>query len=90
MDYELVLANLRDLKELPYRSDLVVEDAAHDPFSEYEDLKLALTANPTWFFVDAAAPSEDAWPGIEKFPREDLKGRVEFACPVKYTGGGRS
>ncbi len=88
VDYELVLANLRDLKELSYRSDLVVVDAAHDPFSEYEDLKLALTANPTWLFVDDAAPSEEAWPGIEKFLREDLQGRVEFTCPVKYTGGG--
>jgi hypothetical protein len=82
VDYDLVLVNLRDLKELHCKSDLVVVDATHDPLNEYEDLKLALKANPTWLFVDDAAPYGEAWPGIEKFLREDLEGGVKFTYPI--------
>jgi hypothetical protein len=86
-NYELLEANLRDLKELPRTAEMVVVDAAHDPFNEYEDLKLAMTARPRWLFIDDAAPQAEAWPAIERFLDENRDG-ISYTAPIHYIGGG--
>ena len=87
-NWELVNVDLRTLHKLPHHADLVVVDAAHDFENEYQDLKLSLTANPTFIFVDDADDENEAKPAIEKFLQEDLKDRVEFTFHVEYIGGG--
>ena len=86
-NYELLEVNLRDLKELPRSAEMVVVDAAHDPVNEAEDLKLAMTADPEWLFIDDAAPDAEAWPAIRDF-LEEQRGRIQWTCPVDYIGGG--
>jgi hypothetical protein len=86
--YKLVKVDLRTLSKLPRRSYLVVVDAAHDCENEYADLQLALTANPTYIFVDDAEGEGEAKPAIEKFLRDDLQDRVEFTYHIAYIGGG--
>jgi predicted O-methyltransferase YrrM len=86
-NWELVRANLREMNKLPARADLVVVDAAHDFDNEYADLKLALTADPDFIFVDDANAEQEAKPAIEKF-LDDLKDRVEYTFPIDYEGGG--
>lgn len=85
-NYEFVVANLRDLTTLPRKSDFVVVDAAHDFFNQYEDMKLALTAEPDWIFVDDV--TGEAERAVSMFLTDDAKGRVDFTCPVEYTGSG--
>jgi glycosyltransferase involved in cell wall biosynthesis/predicted O-methyltransferase YrrM len=85
---ELIKVDLRSLTRLPYSSDFVVVDAAHDVENEYADLKLALTANPTFIFVDDSNNEMEAKPAIERFLKYDLRDRVEFTMPVDYIGGG--
>ena len=87
-NWQLMRADLRQMDELPSQADLVVVDAAHDFENEYADLRLALTANPTFIFVDDADDEQGAKPAIEKFLREDLHGRVEYIVPIEYLGGG--
>jgi predicted O-methyltransferase YrrM len=87
-NYELVRVDLRTLSELPSQADLVVVDAAHDFDNEYADLRLALTAHPTYIFVDDADDENGAKPAIEKFLKEDVAGRVEYTFSVPYIGGG--
>jgi predicted O-methyltransferase YrrM len=86
--WELVRGNLRALKKLPALADLVVVDAAHDFENEYADLKLALTANPRFIFIDDSDDENEAKPAIEKFLQDDLKDRVDYTFHVDYTGGG--
>ncbi len=86
--FDLLRANLRHLNSLPHAAELVVVDAAHDFDNEYADLQLALTARPTFIFVDDADDENQARPAIEKFLREDLAGRVEYTLPIDYIGGG--
>jgi predicted O-methyltransferase YrrM len=83
---ELIECDLRALDRLPRESDMVVVDAAHDFENEYADLLLALTAHPTFIFVDDAA-GEDAKPAIDKFLIE-IDDRVEYVVPIDYAGGG--
>ncbi|HVF27265.1 MAG TPA: hypothetical protein VM943_03420 [Pyrinomonadaceae bacterium] len=85
---ELIRVNLRTLDKLPHSADLVVVDASHDFENEYADLRLALTAKPTFIFIDDAADENDAKPAVEKFLSEDLQGRTEYTLPVDYQGGG--
>jgi glycosyltransferase involved in cell wall biosynthesis/predicted O-methyltransferase YrrM len=85
---KLIKADLRSLARLPDSADFVVVDAAHDIENEYADLKLALTANPTFIFVDDSDNETEAKPAIERFLNDDLKGRVEFTMAVDYMGGG--
>lgn len=87
-NWQLIRGNLRHLQELPAQAQLVVVDAAHDFENEYEDLKLALTANPEFIFVDDADDENGAKPAIEKFLKEDLQGRVEYTVGIPYVGGG--
>ena len=87
-DWKLVRGDLRLLKELPGLAELVVVDAAHDFENEYADLKLALTANPSFIFVDDSDDESGAKPAIEKFLAEDLKGRVAYTVGLPYIGGG--
>ncbi|HKR02814.1 MAG TPA: class I SAM-dependent methyltransferase [Pyrinomonadaceae bacterium] len=86
--YKLITANLRHLDKLPHRADLVIVDAAHDFENEYADLRLALTADPSFIFVDDAEDEAQAKPALDKFLSEDLQGRVEYTLPVDYIGGG--
>jgi len=86
--FNLITANLRHLEKLPHRADLVIVDAAHDFENEYADLRLALTAEPSFIFVDDAEDEAQARPAIEKFLNEDLKGRIRYTLPVDYIGGG--
>ena len=87
-DYELINVNLRTLNTLPGRSDFVVVDAGHDFHNEYEDLKLALTANPRFIFVDDAKGEDGVQLAIEKFLSEDVCGRVDYTVSLDYIGGG--
>lgn len=87
-NYELIRIDLRALERLPSKAYMVVVDAAHDFENEYADLKLALTADPTFIFVDDAADELQAKPAIDKFLAEDLKGRVDYTVGIDYTGGG--
>jgi predicted O-methyltransferase YrrM len=87
-NYRLITANLRHLEKLPHLADLVIVDAAHDFENEYADLRLALTAHPTFIFVDDADDEAQARPAIEKFLSEDVKDGVEYTLPIDYTGGG--
>lgn len=86
--WQLIRGDLRKLKKLPARSGFVVVDAAHDFDNEYADLQLALTARPTYIFVDDADDANAAKPAIEKFLNEDLNDRVEYTFHVDYVGGG--
>ncbi|MBD0370480.1 MAG: hypothetical protein ICV60_06560 [Pyrinomonadaceae bacterium] len=85
---KLLRADLRTLERLPSKADMVVVDAAHDFENEYADLKLALTADPAFIFVDDAADELQAKPAIEKFLAEDLKERVDYRISIDYMGGG--
>lgn len=87
-NYKLIRIDLRVLDRLPYKADFVVVDASHDFENEYADLKLALTADPTFIFVDDADDENGAKPAIEKFLNEDLKGKVEFTASIDYQSGG--
>lgn len=87
-DYELTKADLRALDRLPVKADFAVVDAAHDFENEYADLKLALTADPTFIFVDDIDHLTGTKPAVEKFLAEDVKGRVSFFCGIEYYGGG--
>jgi len=87
-NWKLVRGDLRLLKELPGLAELVVVDAAHDFENEYADLQLALTANPSFIFVDDSDDESGAKPAIEKFLAEDLKGRVAYTVGIPYIGGG--
>jgi predicted O-methyltransferase YrrM len=84
----LLKQDLRALDRLPHEADFVVVDAAHDFDNEYADLKLALTANPKFIFVDDADDATQALPAIEKFLAEDLAGKVDYTVSLNYIGGG--
>lgn len=86
--YELIKVDLRSLERLPAKADFVVVDAAHDFYNEYADLQLALTAKPTFIFVDDADDEHQAKPAIDKFLNEDLRDKVDFTVPIEYLGGG--
>jgi hypothetical protein len=87
-NYELVQANLRELRTLPYKADFVIVDGAHDFDNQYADLKLALTAEPEYIFVDDSDDENQAKPAIEAFLSQDVAGRVSFIHAVSYIGGG--
>jgi glycosyltransferase involved in cell wall biosynthesis len=86
--YRLIKANLRELRELPAEAELVVVDAAHDTQNEYADLRLALSANPQWIFVDDAADWKNAGAAIARFLEHDLKDRLDYTVPIDYIEGG--
>ena len=86
--WQLMRSNLRQLERLPSNADLVVVDAAHDFDNEYADLQLALTANPTFIFVDDADDENCAKPAIDKFVHENLRDRVEYTYHIPYIDGG--
>jgi predicted O-methyltransferase YrrM len=86
-NYELIQVDLRTLSELPQQADFVVVDGAHDFDNEYADLLLSLTAQPQWIFVDDTEGPE-AHSAVEKFMRDDIADRMEWAYPVSYAGGG--
>lgn len=86
-NYQLIQADLRSLDKLPFSSDFVVVDAAHDFENQYADLKLALTAKPSFIFVDDADGLEVIH-AIQKFLADDVKGCVDFFCGIGYIGGG--
>ncbi len=82
--FRLAKADLRGLRNLPAQADLVVVDAAHDVENEYGDLRLALTANPQWIFVDDAADWKNAGLAIARFLERDLKDRLAYSVPIDY------
>lgn len=86
--WQLLRADLRNMNQLPSTAHLVVVDAGHDFENEYADLKLALTAKPSFIFVDDADDESGARPAIERFLENDLRNRVEFTTHVDYIGGG--
>ena len=87
-DYELINVDLRTLSSLPCRSDFVVVDAGHDFYNEYQDLKLALTAEPRFIFVDDAKGVDGVQLAIEKFLSEEVCGRIDYTVSIDYDGGG--
>jgi predicted O-methyltransferase YrrM len=86
--YELVRGDIRHLSRLPCRSDFVVVDAGHDFDNEYADLRLALTANPQFMFVDDADGQDGVQVAIERFLSVDMRGRVDYTAHIDYLGGG--
>jgi Methyltransferase domain len=87
-NYQLLKADLRELSSLPGRADFVVVDAAHDFDNAYADLKLALTAYPTFIFVDDSDDENAAKPAIDQFLLQDMNGRIDYTVPISYIGGG--
>jgi predicted O-methyltransferase YrrM len=87
-NYRLIRADLRTVNRLPAAADLVVVDAAHDYENEYADLRLSLTADPTFIFVDDSDDEQAAKPAIRDFVNTDLKGRLAYTVPIEYVGGG--
>ena len=87
-NYKLIQIDLRTLDRLPDQSDFVVVDAGHDFENEYADLKLALTADPLFIFVDDADGEDGVSLAIERFLSEDVRGRVDYTVKIEYQGGG--
>ncbi len=88
--WRLLRADLRSLQALPETADLVVVDAAHDYENEYADLRLALTGDPEWIFVDDADDPGNARPAVETFIAElEAEGRVDYTVDITYMGGGK-
>jgi predicted O-methyltransferase YrrM len=86
--YQLLKADLRSLSSLPGDADFVIVDAAHDFDNAYADLQLALTANPTFIFVDDSDDANCAKPAIDQFLSQDLNGSIDYTVHIAYTGGG--
>lgn len=87
-NYGLIKTDLRALSSLPGEADFVIVDAAHDFENAYADLKLALTADPVFIFVDDSDDENGAKPAIERFLSEDIKDQVDYTLHISYTGGG--
>ena len=87
-DYRLVKADLRSLSSLPGQADFVIVDAAHDFDNAYADLKLALTAHPTFIFVDDSDDENGAKPAIDHFLLQDMDNLVDYTVHINYIGGG--
>jgi predicted O-methyltransferase YrrM len=87
-NYRLIRADLRTLSRLPASADLVVVDASHDFENEYADLNLALTARPTFIFIDDSDDEQGAAPAIRHFLEVDVRDRVAYRVPIQYVGGG--
>ena len=87
-NYQLLKANLRSLSALPCDADFVIVDAAHDFDNAYADLKLAMTANPTFIFVDDSDDTNCAKPAVDQFLSQDLNGAVDYTVHIAYMGGG--
>jgi glycosyltransferase involved in cell wall biosynthesis len=86
--WRLMRADLRSLGWLPATADLVVVDGAHDYESAYSDLRLALTADPRFIFVDDSGDERAAGPAIRDFLETDVKGRLAYTVPIEYVDGG--
>jgi predicted O-methyltransferase YrrM len=86
-NYQLLKTDLRELSSLP-SADFVVVDAAHDFDNAYADLKLALTANPTFVFVDDCDDENGAKPAIDQFLLQDVNGLIDYTIRIPYLGGG--
>lgn len=86
-NYQMLKTDLRQLSSLPCRADFVVVDAAHDFDNAYADLKLALTAEPAFIFVDDCDDENAAKPAIDRFllDRDSL---IDYTVHVDYIGGG--
>jgi predicted O-methyltransferase YrrM len=85
---QLLKVDLRELSSLPSQADLVVVDAAHDFENAYADLKLALTAHPTFVFVDDCDDENAAKPAIDQFLAEDANSLIDYTVHISYIGGG--
>jgi hypothetical protein len=85
-DFELIRADLRALKELPVRGDFVAVDAAHDRVNALLDMRLALTADPTYIWIDDYAG--EVKEAAERFLADDVKERLDFMHHFDYVGGG--
>ncbi len=86
--YELIRGDLRHLSRLPCQSDFVVVDAGHDFENEYADLRLALTANPQFIFVDDADGQDGVQLAIKRFLGEDVRDQVDYTVHIDYLSGG--
>jgi hypothetical protein len=86
--YELIKIDLRTLSQLPCQGDFVVVDAGHDFENEYADLKLALTADPLFIFVDDTKGSDGVQLAIKRFLSEDVHDQVDYTVQIDYLNGG--
>lgn len=87
-NYELLKVDLRQLSSLPGPADFVIVDAAHDFYNAYADLNLALTAHPTFIFVDDADDENGAKPAIEQFLQQHSNSLIDYTARINYIGGG--
>ena len=86
--YELIRVDLRTLSRMPCQGDFVVVDAGHDFDNEYADLRLSLTADPAFIFVDDANGEDGVQLAIKHFLREDICDRIDYTVQIDYQGGG--
>lgn len=87
-NYQLLKTDLRALSSLPHQADFVIVDAAHDFDSAYSDLRLAMTASPTFLFVDDCDDVNGAKPAIDQFLSQEMDGMVDYTVHIAYMGGG--
>ena len=85
---QLIRADLRSLSSLPGQADFVIVDAAHDFDNAYADLKLALTAHPTFIFVDDSDDETAAKPAIDQFLAQNVDNLLDYTVHIDYIGGG--
>lgn len=83
--FRFVKADSRSLTTLE-AADLVVVDAAHDFANALADMKLALTANPEFLFIDDINGA-DVFPAWRAF-REQHQNWIEWFYRVDYPDGG--
>lgn len=87
-NYELLRVDLRRLSSLPGPADFVIVDAAHDFDNAFADLNLALTAEPTFIFVDDADDENGAKPAIDQFLLQHKNSLIDYTAHIDYIGGG--
>ena len=87
MHYEFIKRDLRTMDRLPHEADFVVVDAAHDFENQYADLLLALSARPTFIFVDDMLGKE-VQRAVEKFLSNDVQTQLEYTVPIDSITGG--
>lgn len=85
VNFKFVKADLRSFTRLE-PADMVVVDAAHDFVNALEDMKLALTANPEFIFIDDINGADvlRAWCRFY----ETHSSRLAWFCKVDYPNGG--
>ena len=87
LNYNLIRIDLRSMNSLNLSADLVVVDACHDYLDAYDDMKLALTANPEFIFIDDYG-GIDVQKAVTDFIDKELVGMVDFTHKIENCNQG--